>query len=196
MAVEIHSISSLVSPAEIEAAVRSLGSVIADKKATYVATPITSGHRFIEWFATYGRHHNSTGDDYQQDLLHRVIEPNIAAARRKIGKLRETNPVLIDPTQLDLPGWSQNDYRLFWGRVIEAYVCRAVFLDGWALSSGCAYEFFVTSKLGIAQYKEDGSSLQYEEGCQELLKSIQVMDSYSIKADFHRDILGSLISQP
>jgi hypothetical protein len=58
--------------------------------------------------------------------------------------------VVIDPSALDdVPGWTQADYRAFWGEVIERYAAEVIFRDGWSSSRGCAYEFLVAARAGI-----------------------------------------------
>ena len=50
----------------------------------------------------------------------------------------------------------QDDYRRLWAGVIERYVTLVVFVDGWAYSDGCAFEFFVAKAhdLGTVDQRE------------------------------------------
>lgn len=79
------------------------------------------------------------------------MELNRKAASVFAAELRRTKMrVVIDPTALaDLPGWTQDDYRFFWGKVVEEYAAEAVFMDGWQYSNGCAYEFLVACRSGV-----------------------------------------------
>src|SRR5207249_857996 len=74
-----------------------------------------------------------------------------------VRSLRENSArYVIDPTSvLTIRQWKQDDYRFFWGRVIETLVDCVVFRNGWEWSSGCCYEFFVASSGGIRLLTED-----------------------------------------
>src|SRR4051794_8556894 len=124
-------------PREIEVMLATFASVIEDRSAPYVGSPYTTGRRAPAWKSQTA----NPSDDFRLG----VMAANKAAAAAFVRKVRqrERRPV-IAPTELsDIDGWTQSDYRFFWGRVIESYVDSVIFLDGWSHSSGCAYEFVV-----------------------------------------------------
>lgn len=134
---------------DIELLLNILGSVVIDRSAVYVSTPITSGQRFAHW---------SSNRDIEYDLSHpetflefkrEVLDPNSEHARAIIKDLRRLlSRLLIDPTALkDIEGWVQDDYRVLWAKVIELYSDTVVFLDGWQYSNGCAYEFLISNRV-------------------------------------------------
>src|SRR4051794_16481374 len=102
-------------------------SVIDDRMAIYVSSPLTTGARAFEWH----RNH-AAARSFAED----VIEPNREEAAAFARGLRQaTARVVIDPTAMgDLPGWEQRDFRYFWGRVIVGYCSEVVFRDGWQFS--------------------------------------------------------------
>lgn len=52
----------------------------------------------------------------------------------------------MDPTALEVPVWTQDDYHAFWTRLITDYVGTVVFNDGWEYSTGCAREYAAALK--------------------------------------------------
>lgn len=111
-------------------------SVTEAKSAVYVSSPLTTGARAFEWHRRNGGQAFVKPDAFDPD----VVEPNREEAAAFTRSLRrKTNRVVIDPTAMaDIPGWTQSDYRYFWGRVIEEYWGEIVFRDGWQFSSGCS----------------------------------------------------------
>ena len=107
----------------------------------YVSTPITTGKRYYDWLQASGRHPTSD-PEFLHAHLAEVITVNSESARALVVKVRETFPkVVVDPTGLDAPGWSQEDFHAFWTRLITDYVGTVVFNDGWEYSTGCCWEF-------------------------------------------------------
>src|SRR5687768_9366586 len=99
---------------EIALALNAFGSAIEGRSAVYVSTPITTGHRFAEW--RRGPHALEPGHpNYVHAHGKHVIEPNRSAVRPLISALRnESHRIVIDPTAfVDVPGWTQDDYRVF-----------------------------------------------------------------------------------
>src|SRR5690606_11810875 len=87
---------------------------------------------------------------YLAGLKLEVIDKNTQSAQQFISDLQSRESCeVIDPSRLYVPTWSQNDYRHFWGRVIEHLAARVIFLDGWELSNGCAYEYLVATTLNL-----------------------------------------------
>lgn len=135
----------------IAAILAAFACIIPLKSATYVSAPITTGPRFLNWRRAHGSILSPKTAEYDAAHSKHVIEPNSAAASGTIQAIRARSvEPIIDPTAFQGPkSWSQADYRDFWGRVIEKYVSKVVFLEGWNYSSGCAYEFLVACRNGI-----------------------------------------------
>jgi len=151
---------------EIDLLTQVFATVIEGRTALYVSSPLTTGPRAFEWHLRNGGHSQGAFSAYAPDFHREVIEPNREATAGFVRYLRDkTNAVVIDPTALeDLPGWSQDDYRVFWGRVIERLADRVVFREGWQYSSGCAYEFLVAYTSGARLLRENLVPLTVEEG--------------------------------
>ena len=123
-----------------------LASVVVGRSAVYVSAPITSGKRLARWVGSRNVEFDPSHPDNYEDFQREVLEPNCEHAQNIIGDLRKKFPnVLIDPTALkDIDGWTQDDYRYLWAKVIEQYATTVVFIDGWQYSNGCSYEFLVS----------------------------------------------------
>jgi len=131
---------------EVAALLSVLGSVIVGRSGVYVSAPITSGMRLARWLKSRNVEYDPSHPENYAEFQREVLEPNCEHAQEIISNLRTKFPnVVIDPTALkDIDGWTQNDYRYLWGKVIEQYATTVVFIDGWQYSNGCSYEFLVS----------------------------------------------------
>jgi hypothetical protein len=131
---------------EVAALLNILGSVIVGRSAAYVSAPITSGRRLAHWLSSRNVEFDPSHPESYAEFQREVLEPNCEHAQDIIRNLRTKFPnVVIDPTALkDIDGWTQDDYRCLWARVIEQYATTVVFIDGWQFSNGCSYEFLVS----------------------------------------------------
>jgi hypothetical protein len=150
--------------AEIAQLASIFGGTVSGREAVYVSTPITSGQRFAVWHAEQA--HDPEGPSYRLAHAQHVVEPNRAKARELVARLRQSvRQVVIDPTGVsDFEGWNQADYRVLWAQVIDRYVERIVFVDGWAHSNGCAYEFLIACRRGISMSDQRDISLSAVDG--------------------------------
>jgi hypothetical protein len=188
-------------PREVAGMVLVFASVVDGRTATYVSSPLTTGLRAFEWHARVnpvvaggvGGPEMLGAGDFRTE----VIKPNREQAARYVRDLRSrTGRVVIDPTALeDVPGWSQGDYRHFWGRVIERYADTVVFRDGWEYSSGCTYEFLMAQNSGAAVLREDLEPLSLEAGRALLERALRENTAGGIPADFLR-LVGEALSSP
>lgn len=131
---------------EVAALLNILGSVIVGRAAVYVSAPITSGRRLALWVGSRNVEFDPSHPENQAEFQREVLEPNCAHAQDVVSSLRKKFPnVVIDPTALkDIDGWTQDDYRHLWAKVIEQYATTVVFVDGWQYSNGCSYEFLIS----------------------------------------------------
>lgn len=149
--------------------VQAFGSVLDESSALYCSTPITTGKRFFDWLDRLGASYREIDDatDREREAhVREVIEPNVQRAREVVARLRhQANRPVIDPTAIPhIPGWTQDEWRSFWERVIERYANAVVFVDDWQFSNGCAYEFLVAQRKEIPTLAEDGRPLDLDTG--------------------------------
>jgi hypothetical protein len=181
---------------EIESLLNVLGSVIVGRAAVYVSTPITSGRRFVDWSRRRNLETDLSHPATHKEFVREVLEPNNEHARTIIKKLRSIFPqALIDPTALkDIEGWSQDDYRALWAKVIEQYAGTVVFLDGWEYSNGCAYEFLIANRLHPQPsiLNETLAPLTLEAGTRLVQSAILELQDSKFPTDFLQRVLNEL----
>ncbi|SRR6266705_68480 len=189
-------------PSEINGMVEAFASVVEGRTAWYVSSPLTTGRRAFEWHTRNGSA-SADGRDRQGargsgSFLSEVVEPNRAQAAKYVRDLRaRAGQVVIDPTALeDIPGWNQDDYRHFWGRVIEGFAGTVIFREGWEYSSGCAYEFLVARKSAAATLKEDLEPLDFGVARSLIERAVKEGGAKGYSAGFLRMVGESLDSLP
>ncbi len=182
---------------EIELLLNVLGSVVSNRSAVYVSTPITSGRRFADWSSGRDLEVDLSHPETYQEFLREVLEPNSAHARKVIRSVRNLFPkALIDPTALkDIEGWIQDDYRVLWAKVIEQYASTVLFLDGWQYSNGCAYEFLVANRLKPRPsiLSEDLQPLTCEDGIKSIKSAVFDLQTSKLPTDFLQKVLMELL---
>jgi hypothetical protein len=138
-----------------------LASVVAPQSARYVAGPITTGERFVTWFLEAGQNLGVGTSEYRRRHHDDVVRPNLEVIRARARACRAQNPsmAVVEPATLEISEWDQNDYRYFWGKVVEDFAAEVVALRGWHLSSGASYEILVATRMGLEVRDEDGKLL-------------------------------------
>ncbi|MDX6444655.1 MAG: hypothetical protein QOH71_1729 [Blastocatellia bacterium] len=153
---------------DIEKILEVMRGIVPEHGAIYVSAPITSGRRLTDWYVrSNGSLPNRSHPDYATQHVREVIEPNRAHAAAIVHDVRARFPdrIIIDPTAVaDLDGWTQDDYRFFWGEVIRRFATSVVFVDGWQFSSGCAYEFVIATEAGVGTLDERLEPLSFQSG--------------------------------
>lgn len=126
----------------------------------YCSCPITGGPRYVDWFKNTGKNLQKNSQEYTLSHLEKVIIPNKKAAKSKTKTLLKNKKLshyfgcfnIINPAVLDNLHFSQDDYLYLWQKVIEKYCRGVVFCQGWEMSFGCLYEYWVAQKSKIGCY--------------------------------------------
>ncbi len=189
----------------IENIIELFNCLIDGKNTAYVSVPITTGHRFLGWYKQEGCKLDPGSIPYKEAHARAVIQPNIADAKQKIIELRHRcqpgYPVLIDPSAFNWPEWTQDDYRYFWGKVIERYVKAVIFLPGWQYSNGCAFEFLTAVLSGADTLDERLAVIAPQAGLDAVNVAIKELyesaapSGYSVYLKRVADELGTYISR-
>ena len=185
---------------EVEALLNILGSVIIEHSGVYVSVPITSGKRYAKWLNLRNIEPDLTHPDTYQEFQREVLKPNFDHAQSIIRKLRKLFPkALIDPTALrDIDGWTQDDYRYLWGKVIEQYAGTVVVIDGWQYSNGCSYEILVSYQSATYHcplvLNENLQPLTLEQGLTLVKASIHELKEAELPTEFLEHIAEQLAS--
>lgn len=169
-----------------------LSCAVNGREAEYVSTPLSTGLGFIEWYRSIGKQLTRDADAYRRAHEASVIAVNALRARHFIERLRTERRIVIEPTSLNLPHWTQNDYRHLWGQLIERYARRVWLLDGWQFSSGCAFEFYVASQSGIETLSQHGTYISRRQGSQMIADAVIQTESLGLSADFLRAVSQAL----
>jgi hypothetical protein len=169
--------------------------LFADNEIVYVSCPITTGERFIQWYASKGKGLDKNSLEYIKEKDIAVISQNVRSAKNFIQHLRKTtNKVIIDPTNLedDSLKWSQNDYYQFWDKVIQDLVSEVIFLDGWEYSVGCCVEYLSATKKNIKQYSQNGEVITLNEAIKKINYSTKMYEINEIDVNKLTIILDEL----
>ncbi|MDF5726265.1 MAG: hypothetical protein PUP91_38670 [Rhizonema sp. PD37] len=155
-------------------------SVLYGSNVFYCSAPITSGKRYLDWLNSIGKCFvdiDGLNKHYQESHFNKVIEPNRLHSLQFIQKLRkQKDSIVIDPSALSaLPNWTQQDWRSFWGKVIESYVNTVFFINDWQYSNGCVYEFWISQRKGISVFDETKHPLTLEIGISLITEAILMM---------------------
>lgn len=181
---------------QIDKLVEQLSCVIDDKSATYVSIPISSGKKFVDWYKSVGKNFLKKGDDlYRSEHYKSVIKENTSAATNKLREIKSRiDAPIIDPTKLEFIEWEQDEYRYYWGKVIEKYAKQAIFCDGWEYSDGCSFEFLKSIELNIECLDQNLEMISLENALKMLDASILEMRGSDLNTDYIERVFKSLSS--
>ena len=165
------------------------------RNVVYISLPITTGKRFLGWRADFGVNLEISDCAYLREHQKHVVAPNRENVQRIMKVIeKKVGRDIISPTLLeDLPGWTQDDYRAFWARVLKDCVNMVVFAEGWEYSNGCAYEFLIATQVGIRRVDEHLRPLTLDQGIRKITKAIQEMQRCNITAEFLKSVRKRLI---
>jgi hypothetical protein len=164
----IHPAESDVFAAEREGILEAMRCVVGSQGAAYVATPITGGLRFLEWYETEGRRLHDKSY-FHTEYRDKVITPNCESAHRFAETLRvTTSRVVIDPSRFFLEHWTQPAYRTLWCEVVRQFASAVHFNEGWWTSVGCAHEFLAAASKGVPLFDGLREPLGLEPGLSRL----------------------------
>ncbi|HAF13408.1 MAG TPA: hypothetical protein DHU55_01110 [Blastocatellia bacterium] len=185
---------------KVEALLNILASVVVERSAVYVSAPITSGKRLAKWLGSRNVEFDPSHPESYAEFQREVLEPNCEHAQDIITNLRKQFPnVVIDPTALrDIDGWTQDDYRYLWARVLEQYATTVVFIDGWQYSNGCSYEFLVSYQSSSDHcplvLNENLKPLTLDQGLTLIRAAISEMKEAGLSTEFLERVAEQLAS--
>jgi hypothetical protein len=161
---------------EIQVLLGGFESVFPERGPWYLSTPITTGARYIKWRASVKQPREHT-TDYVDAHRVNVIEPNLQEAALFATRLRHQGHTVIAPAEFpSIEDWTQSDYQYAWGEVIRQFVSVVVFMDGWAHSNGCSYEFLVAVSNGIRTLSQELADLDPSDGQRQVVAALEEGD--------------------
>ena len=146
-----------------------------DNLVVYVSTPITTGPRLLEWLAANRK--QAASDGTAEIVREEVIAENLIHLGPVRDRVRAQSPAsqLIDPTEFNVPDWSQWEYHRFWVEVLNLFVDKVVFADGWELSTGCTIEYATGLRAGIPMEDARGRTITPTAAARRLRDAAEVL---------------------
>ena len=146
-----------------------------EERVVYLSGPITSGPRHLERLISRSR---------AASIKSQVTKENCANLREEAQRLRrERGETVVEPSTLDVSGWSQPDYISFWGSFIERYAKLVLFMPGWEYSVGCTSEFLRAHEHGVRTETVSGAAISSQEAINKINAAIEKIMSSARVAD-------------
>jgi len=157
--------------------------VVGNEQATYLSGPITTGLRFVETIVANSPEHVA-------------INQNLEALRSTAKELRRsTNRLVIDPSPLTVPHWSQEQYMMLWRALIQRRASEVRFMPDWEYSLGCTLEFLHAKQLDIPTLTIEGLPVSVEEGLSKLKNAATSLAAISEKHPRIKPLAANLTKQ-
>ena len=167
-------------------------SVLQPKTALYAAVPVTSGPRLWKLAKDLGISKlNDVGRVAPERFKSEVLLPNYAAAAQFVSGARSRHKLVIDPSRLAVPEWSQKQYWRFWEYIIQEYVAAVLLSPGWEYSRGSVYECIFAIKNSIPIISAQDEALSAEELREVAFTTIRERDSLGIQAGFLDEFISA-----
>lgn len=132
---------------------------------TYMSTPVTGGTRKYDFLADRGKRSKSQlAEQEQADFARDVIGGNTDQAFSIAECLRDVPELglVMDPSEISMPGWTQQMYLEHWLDVVHQLADRVVVAPGWEVSKGCVYEVRDALEKGVPVETAHGKPLDRE----------------------------------
>lgn len=148
-----------------------------DVFVVYLSTPITTGPRLLDWLIANRDTSTSELSSDAEIVREEVIAENLAQLGPLRDRVRTHWPAaqLIDPTELTVPDWSQWEYHRFWVEVLNRFVDRIVFADGWELSTGCTVEYATGLRAAIPMEDARGKPITPADAARRFREAAEVL---------------------
>lgn len=142
-----------------DVALSTIRAVVGEARYQYLSGPITGGKKFISWYRETGQR-ISDADEYRRARREQVIKTNIAAVIAAANRERSVGRFTIEPGSFeDFAQWKQQHFYDFWEKVIHRHVSSVRFMDGWAYSAGCTFEYLCAKRSGVDTFDMEGKLL-------------------------------------
>lgn len=164
------------------------------RSAFYISIPITTGLNFLTWYKATGK--SLDKKSYSSAHYKEVVVTNVEKASKNILLLRDRHPgkIIIEPTSLEVPDWTQEQYLDFWGDVIKKFINRVYLSPGWSYSRGCAFEFLTAVENGIELFDINEEPISVFEGSNLIKKAVSEYTSLDLDSEFLSNIAARLDS--
>ncbi len=174
-----------------------MDSVLLGSKAVYASSELTSGRRAQRLQQEHNvPNHVSLRDGLGPDHYHTLLwSLNVAEAVRFAEELRTRlggAAVVISPAPFAAPSWPQSAYLAFWENVIRTRITAVYFNDGWEYSTGCVFEFAISTEVGLPTFDRAARQLLVSEASQSVRHAITEMQANRLETSAIRASLDRL----
>lgn len=116
----------------------------------YVTVAITSGYRLFQLLDELGCNDAELKTTHPERFEAEVFRPNMDDAESWAEQARNSfaGRVVLDPSRMVMPGWSQADYNGLWESIIDEFVDIVVATPRWAFSRGARKEIEKAIRTG------------------------------------------------
>jgi Domain of unknown function (DUF4406) len=168
------------------------------RRINYVATPITTGQRYIKWYQ-YDGYKYITATEFKTEHIKNVIDPNCQDALKYTRQLQSQqfsgNPTIIYcPAELPFPFWSHADCLRLCHHIIKNYAIIMTLLPGWETSFGCVQEYYLAQQLGLACYTHNKIFIDSTQAIESISQTIPQMLAANLPIDGMLSYLDKLKS--
>lgn len=154
----------------MEEVVQIITTLLKQNEVLYISAPITTGKRYIDWYIETG--HALSKDKIEEQKKIDVTAANIKDAQIFIEDIKKyTSKTIIEPISIEEIAlqWEQNQFHIFWSKVIENLVDEVVFVNNWEYSIGCCTEFLMAFSKGCKMYSQHLIELNVNESLNNIL---------------------------
>jgi hypothetical protein len=137
-------------------------SFFADDKIAYLVTPVTSGIRLLHLAKNLGVEPSEVRNVARDLYECKVMKPNYEDAAAIASVIRQNGRPLLNPAELLIPSWQQEDYIAFFFEVMQRHVGCIYLGSGWEFSRGCLGEVVFGIKLKKPIYDSLGDEIDYD----------------------------------
>lgn len=148
--------------------------LVPGKDAIYISTPMTSGKLYITAWAELRKHDSKAVLSPEKKQILLSANCKHAQSVATITRLLFPTATVIDPTQIKIEGWEQDDYLTFWRKVILEYTEVLKFVNDWYYSNGCAYEYLLGVMANKVTLDERGNDIFPHQGRDLILSAYNI----------------------
>jgi uncharacterized protein DUF4406 len=178
--------------------VSSVDSIVSDRKATYLSTPVTGGLAQFEFLKKHGlKSREDMNPNQHKEFASEVVAKNLEDAAEAANNVRvANNEFVINPGRLGaMKSWKQGDYMSLWLKTMDD-VDVVTMRDGWELSTGCVLEARKGFDLGVPVRTQSGEILSQDQALLIVEKGERKVRNMGFESPDHVKILADPDFQP
>jgi hypothetical protein len=180
--------------ARLKPVLEQLGFGEACPKGIYLVVPVTSGILLWDLAKKHGfADLDRVRKDFPAEYEFQVLRQNRNAAEHlaSFAAKRFPGEVVVNPWTVEVPGWSQAQYRRAWKGFILRFAKTLVVASGWQYSHGCVEEVTHALKHRIRIVNDSDCKLSFRDA----YKAIDAARIFAIKNKLRAPFLGKFLAK-